>query len=74
MRNISLEKSCTKCDKGTILRLFSKKPTFGLIFQSLEAAPARGVLSKTFSENMQQIYRRTPKAKCDFNKVALQIY
>ena len=25
---------------------------------------------KTWSENMQQIYRRTPMSKCDFNKVA----
>ena len=23
---------------------------------------------------MQQIYRRTPMPKCDFNKVALQVY
>ena len=26
---------------------------------------------KRYSENMQQIYRRTPMPKCDFNKVAL---
>ena len=31
-------------------------------------------LRKRCSENMQQIYRRTPKPKCDFNKVAKQIY
>ena len=30
----------------------------------------RGVLSKRCSESMQQIYRRTPMSKCDFNKVA----
>ena len=29
----------------------------------------RGVLMKRCSENMQQIYRRTPMLKCDFNKV-----
>ena len=34
--------------------------------------PLRGVLLKRCSENMQQIYRRTPMPKCDFNKVALQ--
>ena len=28
---------------------------------------------KKCSENMQQIYRRTPMPRCDFNKVALQI-
>ena len=32
--------------------------------------PSRGVLGKRFSENMQQIYRRTPMPKCDFNTVA----
>ena len=29
--------------------------------------PSRGILRKKCSENMQQIYRRTPK--CDFNRV-----
>ena len=33
--------------------------------------PSGGVLKKRCSENMQQIYRRTPMPKCDFNKVAL---
>ena len=32
--------------------------------------PTRGVLKKRCSENMQQIYRRTPMPKCDFSKVA----
>ena len=32
----------------------------------------RSVLGKRCSENMQQIYRRIPTPKCDFNKVALQ--
>ena len=35
---------------------------------------SRGVLRKSFSENMQQIYRRTLMPKRDFNKVALQLY
>ena len=44
--------------------------------RSLEAnnsqkQPSRGVLKKRFSENMQQIYRRIPMSRCDFNKVAL---
>ena len=33
----------------------------------------RGVLRKRCSENMQQIYRRTPMPKCNFNKVTLQL-
>ena len=32
----------------------------------------RRVLRKSCSENMQQMYRRTPMSKCDFNKVAKQ--
>ena len=36
--------------------------------------PPRGVLKKRCSENMQQIYRRTPMSKCDFNKVEKQLY
>ena len=33
-----------------------------------------GVLRKSCSEKMQQIYRRAPMPKCDFNKVAKQLY
>ena len=40
---------------------------------SKQKQPPRGVVSKSCSENMQQIYRRTPMPKCDFNKVALQL-
>ena len=35
---------------------------------------SRGVLKKRCSENVQQIYRRTPMPKCDFNKVPKQFY
>ena len=35
--------------------------------------PSRGVFIKRCSENMQQIYRRTPMLKCDFNIVAKQL-
>ena len=31
-----------------------------------------GVFVKRCSENMQQIYRKTPITRCDFNKVAWQ--
>ena len=36
-------------------------------------AALQGVLKKTFSENMQQIYRRATIPKSDFNKVAWQL-
>ena len=35
--------------------------------------PSRGVLIKSCPENKQQIYRRAPMPKCDFNKVADQL-
>ena len=35
---------------------------------------SRGFLKKSCSENLQQIYRRTLMPKCNFNKVALQLY
>ena len=36
--------------------------------------PARGIIKKRRSENMQQIYRRTHMSKCDFNNVALHVW
>ena len=39
----------------------------------LQKQPPKGVSRKRCSENMQQIYRRTPMPKCDFNKVAKQL-
>ena len=40
---------------------------------TFQKQPPRGVPRKSCSENMQQIYRRTPMPKCDFNKVVLQL-
>ena len=34
---------------------------------------SRVVLRKRCSENMQQIYRRTPLPRCDFNKIEKQL-
>ena len=42
--------------------------------QFRQKQPPRGVPCERYSENMEQIYRRTPMPKCDFNKVALQFY
>ena len=36
--------------------------------------PSRGVFRKRFSEKIQQIYRRTPMLKCDFNKVEITLH
>ena len=40
------------------------------ISKKIHKQRSRGVFRKRCSENMQQIYRRTPMPKCDFNKVA----
>ena len=38
--------------------------------EEIQKQSPRGVPSKRSSENMQQIYRRAPMPKCDFNIVA----
>ena len=38
------------------------------MFSNLQKQPPRGVPRKRCSENMQQIYRKPPVPKCDFNK------
>ena len=40
----------------------------------IQKQSSRGVSRKRCSENMQQLYRRTPMPKCDLNKVVLQLY
>ena len=44
------------------------------IYCKKQKQPPWGVHRKRCSENIQQIYRRTPMPKCDFNKVVLQLY
>ena len=43
-------------------------------FENSQKQPSRGVIKKRCSQNMQQIYRRTPMPEYDFNEVALQFY
>ena len=43
-------------------------------FYEILKQPFRDVLRKRYSENMQQIDRRTTMSKCDFDKVALQLH
>ena len=50
------------------------KPSHFCVKWLVQKQPPRGVPRKRCSENMQQIYRRTPMPKCDFNKVAKQLY
>ena len=48
--------------------------SFLRIYLYLQKQPPRCVLEKRYSENMQQVCRRTAMPKCDFNKVAQQLY
>ena len=57
----SLVENTFKSTKVHIIYLFQKQPR-------------RGVLRERCSENMQQIYSRTPMPKCYFNKVALPLF
>ena len=40
---------------------------------NLRKQPSWGVLWKKFSQNMHEIYRKTPMATCDFGKIAKQL-
>ena len=40
----------------------------------MQKQPSSDVLIKTCSDNMQQFYRRAPMSKCDFTKIAKQLY
>ena len=42
------------------------------VIRKIQKQVSKDVLRRKCSENMQQIYRRTPMPKCDFNKVAKQ--
>ena len=59
------------CEPTIYTNLQSWLLYFGTL-QNSEAALQRYFLKKR-SEKMQQIYRRTPMPKCDFNKVAFQL-
>ena len=50
--------------------LFSEETHFN---SKIQKQPSISVLIRRSSENMQQLYRRTPMPKCNFNKVAKQL-
>ena len=51
---------------------FTSSPILLVVNQSCaQKLPSRGVLKKRCSENMQQIYGRTPMPECDFNRSCL---
>ena len=59
--------------KSTEVLTFQRRKTDCHInIRKFQRQPSEGVLKKKCFEIMQQIYRRTPMLKCDFNKVTLQ--
>ena len=47
---------------------------FIFVIKPVLEAPSIVAFIMRYPEIMQQIYRRAPMPKCDFNKVALQFY
>ena len=53
---------------------YKPKPTTRKSLIKKQKQPTRGVLRKRCSENMHEIYRRTPMPSCNFNKGPKQLY
>ena len=58
---------------GKFTKILQNPDTLRALFR-IQKQPSRNVLIKRCFENKLQIYRRTPMLKCDFNKVAKQLY
>ena len=54
------------CKRSLLWGLFIRILLTIVFRTNKQKQPARGVPRKRCSENMQQIYRRTPMSKCDF--------
>ena len=66
-QNIVLQ---TNNKDNTISKQSKQEKNKQSVTMEIQKQPPRGVLNKRCSENVQQIYRRAPMSKCDFNKVA----
>ena len=56
-----------------VLTKYSETDFMVIVTDHLQKQPSRGVLKRRCSENVEQINRRTPMSKSDFNKVAKQL-
>ena len=65
-----------KLDYRKIVDMYGMCSPRRMVFKKTlnQEQPVRGVLWKRCSENMQQIYMRTPMSKYDLDKVAKQLY
>ena len=59
---------------SSLLKTTTKSTHFLPAKKKTQKQPSRGPLRKRCPENMQQMYRRTPMPKCDFNKYAKELY
>ena len=59
---------------GRLIRSYSRVDAIVFKLLWIQNQPPSGVHRNRCSENMQQIYRRILMPKCDFNKIALQLY
>ena len=70
-----LENSENECNIKNITTYGTERlKTYFNFSRFIQKQPSTGAFIKKCPENMQQIYRRTPMPKGDFQKVALQIY
>ena len=70
-----LENSENECNIKNITTYGTERlKTYFNFSRFIQKQPSTGAFIKKCPENMQQIYRRTPMPKGDFQKVVLQIY
>ena len=62
----------TWCHAHTTKTRVAHHTCFRYLQPNHQKQPPKGVSTKRCSENLQQIYRRPPMPKCNFNKVPLQ--
>ena len=51
------------------IKIIKKYSKLCLRLVNKQKQPSRGVVKEKCTENMQQLYRRTPMPKCDFNNI-----
>ena len=70
----STNNTVNKSSKTVLGKLLDLKKFIENTLPESTKQPSKGVFDKRCSGNMQQIYKKTPMQKCDFNNVAKQFY
>ena len=74
MQLLRFYKDTTKVSSLPLFKITTKSTNFLCVKKKTQKQLSRLGLRKSCSENLQQIYRRTPMPKCDFNKFANELY